>query len=366
MKRLAYLIIFVFVFVGCADLKSGIKDLYLYNTMSSQEWNEYQQKQVNEENARQQTQKVETMYKQACTLFQGSKRVNNQKTYSQFMNELAQKLNSEGNGVNGTVSQNMPLHEVAYEALGEQIKQLNTFLPYFGKFEQEECYQNLVQQVQTMQNMQDTICRKAWAYEENQFKQQTGLKLPAKRETIFVANPQKGVLYLVRGKILQNTKGGILVTEDGKIRFLSTNYIYPDDEYIKGLATYSGMFQYITTLGSSKTVAAFKQIINSKYDSLYESLMFYPASTEKSCTPRRQPTFAELRKFFKSPSETFVGKWGTQEARYAEDMEIGEDDIRFLKEVGTSKTNFGYSSNEIGKISRNKGILSTLNTLLLE
>ena len=113
-------------------------------------------------------------------------------------------------------------------------------------------------------------------------------------------------------------------------------------------------------------MAAFKQIINSKYDSLYERLMFYPASTEKRCTPRRQPTFAELRKSFKSPSETFVGKWGTQEARYAEDMEIGEDDIRFLKEVGTSKTNFGYSSNEIGKISRNKGILSTLNTLLFE
>ena len=366
MKKLCYLVILFLFCLGCADLKSGLKEMYLYNTMSEKEWNEYQEKQASEENARKKKKKIQTSYKQTCEIFQGNKKVNTQKAYSQFMSELAQKLNSEGNGVNGTINANMPFHEIAYTSLGEQIKQLNTFLPYFKGFEQEECYKNLVQQVKAMQNMQDTVCRKAWAYEENQFKQQTGLTLPTTRESIFVANPKKGILYLVRGKILQNVKGGILISENEKIRFLYTNYTYPDDEYITGFATYAGMFQYTTTLGSSKTVYAFKQIVNTKYDSLYGSLQFYPTSTEKICIPRRQPTFAEIQKAFKSPSQTFIEQWGTKEASYKEDLSIGEEDIRFLQDVSTSQKNLSYAPNEVGKISRNKGILSTLNTLFLE
>ena len=76
--------------------------------------------------------------------------------------------------------------------------------------------------------------------------------------------------------------------------------------------------------------------------------------------------FVEIKKAFKSPSQTFIEQWGTKEANYKEDLSIGEDDIRFLQDVNTSQKNLGYAPNEVGKISRNKGILSTLNTLFLE
>lgn len=355
MRKLLGILCVVFCLTGCAELK----EIYLYNTLSPQEWNE-----------RQRNQSLLSEFKVTCDIYGADKAVNTSLSYTQFLTDLAAQLKDEGNEIVGNAEQNMVLHRLAYTALDRRIRHLNEMLSYYQSLQQETHYQNLQKQREAMSSMRETIGKKAQDYEKHLFVNKTGMQLASKWDTVVsVSNPQKGVLYSLSGaEVFQNTKGGVLVRGgNGKIRFVATNNIYVDDEYLNGLANYTGITSYITTLKSNKTIYAFKELPANKYKSVYDKLLFY-SGNENSCAPYREATYAEIRQAFKSPSTSFVEKWGVEEI---DNNNTHSKAYHDASESAVARQQFlsSYSSvdraNSV-RLEKQKGVLENINTLFMQ
>lgn len=355
MRKLLGIVCALFCLTGCAELK----EIYLYNTLSTQEWND-----------RQRNQALLAEFKVACDIYEADKSINTSLSYNQFLTNLAVQLKDERNEIVGNAEQNMVFHRLAYAALNRRIGHVDEMLSYYKSLQQEGEYQNLKNQREAMSSMMKMIGQKAWNYEKRLFVNKTGMELASKWDTVVsVSNPKKGVLYsLFDAEVFQNTNGGVLVRgSNGKIRFLATNNTYVDDESLDGLASYTGITSYITTLKSKKTIYAFKELSASKYKSVYDKLLFY-AGDENGSSPYREATYAEIRQAFKSPATSFVEKWGVKEiasnsihsSAYYEANEVAYAREQFL-------TNYGNvdKANSI-RLEKQKGVLENINTLFLQ
>lgn len=357
MRKLLGILCVVFCLTGCA----GLKEVYLYNTLSTEEWNDRQREKA-----------LLADFNSACTIYQADKPVNTSLVYTQFLTDLSAKLKEEGNEIIGAANQNMVLHRVAYEALNQRIYQLKTLLPRYQKFYEQSCYQNLKNQLQTMISMQNTVCQNAWNYEKQQFVSKTGAELLPEEDTVVsVSNPKKGIMYsLEDAQVFQNTKGGILVRgNNGKIRFVATANIYADDEYLNGFAVYTGITSYITTLKTNKTVYAFKELPASKYKSIYDKLLFYPTSNAGTCSSSRNVAYDEIRQAFKTTAPSFVENWG--EEKISPDTKSARTyysprDFASIRERSLADWYGGVAEATSEKPAAKKGVLENINTFFLQ
>lgn len=356
MKKTLGIFCFLFCLVGCAELK----EIYLYNTLSPQEWNDRQQEKV-----------LTADFNSACAIYYADKPVNTSLSYTQFLTDLAFQLKESGNEILGTAPQNVVLHRLAYEALGQRIYQLKTLLPRYQKFHEQACYQNLQNQLQTMISMQNTVCQKAWNYEKKGFVNKTGAELlPGGDTVVSVSNPKKGIMYSLEGaQVFQNTKDGILVRgNNGKIRFVSTKNIYVDDEYLNGFAVYTGITSYITTLKTNKTVYAFKEVPSHQYKPVYDKLLFYLTYNVDSCSPNRNVTYSEIRQAFKTATSSFVESWGEEQSS----SNIAGNQIRYsaydleLARKRTLADWYGNLPNATTQPKAKEGVLENVNILFLQ
>lgn len=352
MRTILFLMLCTVCLSGCAELQ----EIYAYQTMTPAEWND-----------RQRQKEAQTAYTNICQSQQGDKTVNTELSLESFLTDLAGRLKAEGNEVAGTPTQNMALQDIAFIALRTKTHELLSILSQYKSFSQDTCYRNLEQQVESMEKMRSELCSNALNYEKQQFIKKTGMTLATDEETVFsVTNPKKGVMYSLQGStVLQNTKGGVLLrAENAKVRFLYTSFTYPDDERISGFASYAGIYKYITTQGSNKTVYAFREIPTNKYKAIYDKLLFYSDFSDGSCAPVRQPSPAEIKLAFKNPKSDFINEWG-REKQERSSGRIAEYNLFSVQDSALRAYAETYSRTVEGP-SQMTGILSKINTLFVE
>lgn len=109
MRKLLGILCVVFCLTGCAELK----EIYLYNTLSPQEWNE-----------RQRNQSLLSEFKVTCDIYGADKAVNTSLSYTQFLTDLAAQLKDEGNEIVGNAEQNMVFASLGIYRIGSKNKAL--------------------------------------------------------------------------------------------------------------------------------------------------------------------------------------------------------------------------------------------------